>query len=521
MMGCKLIFRINVSLYILVIILIKGILFMTKIMFVPLDERPCNYNFPYEIINNSGIEILRPSKKLLGDKKESASIEKLHKWIKNNIKDIDYLIISIEMLVYGGLVPSRLHQKSLYQCRESLNLLKKLKDINPELYIYSYNLIMRCPTYNSSEEEPDYYDKYGEKIFKYGQISDKIDLKIVTQKEQKELKIIEKNIPEEVLNDYINRRRINKKINREVIELVKEDIIDYLIIPMDDNSQFSFSSMERRDLLQDIYKQELTDKIYIYPGADEVGCTLMARAYNKLNKYQPQVYIEYSSERGKTTIPSFEDRSICETVKYHIIAAGAIPVNNSDNADFILMVNPPTENTKNINYNSSDFIYDSERNINEFVSKMKYFSNKGMDCSVSDSAFVNYPDPLLLQLIYKKNLINNILSYAGWNTSSNTLGTVISHSCISVMEKDVSKKFIFKRFLRDWGYQGYVRPKIEKQLEDYGLDAFHLGNKIATITELIENELKDFQLKYLEQFNEDFSVNLPWNRTFEIEINIK
>ncbi|MFW6270277.1 MAG: DUF4127 family protein [Bacillota bacterium] len=314
---------------------------------------------------------------------------------------------------------------------------------------------------------------------------------------------------------------INKKINREVIELVKEDIIDYLIIPMDDNSQFSFSSMERRDLLQDIYKQELTDKIYIYPGADEVGCTLMARAYNKLNKYQPQVYIEYSSERGKTTIPSFEDRSICETVKYHIIAAGAIPVNNSDNADFILMVNPPTENTKNINYNSSDFIYDSERNINEFVSKMKYFSNKGMDCSVSDSAFVNYPDPLLLQLIYKKNLINNILSYAGWNTSSNTLGTVISHSCISVMEKDVSKKFIFKRFLRDWGYQGYVRPKIEKQLEDYGLDAFHLGNKIATITELIENELKDFQLKYLEQFNEDFSVNLPWDRTFEIEINIK
>ena len=44
-----------------------------KTLFIPLDERPCNYNFPLMIAqSNQQIELVEPDKSFLGHKKKPA-----------------------------------------------------------------------------------------------------------------------------------------------------------------------------------------------------------------------------------------------------------------------------------------------------------------------------------------------------------------------------------------------------------------------------------------------------------------
>ena len=40
---------------------------MSKIVFVPLDERPCNYLYPDYIGRMSGLDLRIPPKEILGD----------------------------------------------------------------------------------------------------------------------------------------------------------------------------------------------------------------------------------------------------------------------------------------------------------------------------------------------------------------------------------------------------------------------------------------------------------------------
>ena len=73
------------------------------------------------------------------------------------------------MLLYGGIVPSRLHHLSEETLTRRLNVLEEIRKSNPALKIYAFSLIMRCPSYSSADEEPDYYETCGREIFLYGQ----------------------------------------------------------------------------------------------------------------------------------------------------------------------------------------------------------------------------------------------------------------------------------------------------------------------------------------------------------------
>ena len=124
-----------------------------KTLLIPLDERPCNYQYPQMISQtNQQIELIVPPQSLLGNKKEPASLEKLDHFIYEHFHEVDNIVLSIDMIVYGGLIPSRLHCKKQTELISRLNVIKRLKEMNPKLKIYAFNCIMRCPSYNSAEK---------------------------------------------------------------------------------------------------------------------------------------------------------------------------------------------------------------------------------------------------------------------------------------------------------------------------------------------------------------------------------
>lgn len=123
-----------------------------NILYLPIDERPCNTKI-VEMIANTGsdIHLKMPPVELLGKKKKAASIEGLWEWVEKQAPLCDVLIFSPELMLYGGLIPSRLHHKR----KEMLDRLIAVKQNNPDIKIVSSTIVMRTPKYNSSDEEPD------------------------------------------------------------------------------------------------------------------------------------------------------------------------------------------------------------------------------------------------------------------------------------------------------------------------------------------------------------------------------
>ena len=184
---------------------------------LPLDERPCNYDFPYKLFQSEEISIVRPEQ--LGNKKEPADTEQIKSFLLRECEDAFGIILSIDMLLYGGLIPSRLHQEESTVLKQRLHTIRELKEMNPKLRIYAFQCIMRCPNYNENDEEPEYYDEYGEKLFRQGVLKHQCSLGMA---EEKEWKLVRQEIPQEILTDYEARREINRELNLETIRFYQE-----------------------------------------------------------------------------------------------------------------------------------------------------------------------------------------------------------------------------------------------------------------------------------------------------------
>ena len=60
---------------------------MKNILFLPLDERPCNYDFPQMLVEGTGYRLLMPPREMLGKKKQAGDTEAIWKWLLANIPD--------------------------------------------------------------------------------------------------------------------------------------------------------------------------------------------------------------------------------------------------------------------------------------------------------------------------------------------------------------------------------------------------------------------------------------------------
>ncbi|MDQ0059301.1 DUF4127 family protein [Paenibacillus harenae] len=512
---------------------------MSKVAYVPLDERPCNAKFPKLLAAITDLTLASPPHSLLGAKKQPANVEGIRNWLLEETADADYLIVSADLLVYGGIVPSRLHLLPLAECAARLSFLRELKQTNPNLRIYAFNLIMRAPAYNSSDEEPDYYEQYGHPLFRYGWLSDKGASETLAEDERMEWESLQTVVPPAVLTDFLRRRAINSEVNELAIGLVGEGVIDHLVIPLDDNSKYGFSPMEQRKLLLSVERLNLMDRVLLYPGADEIGCILFARVFCRVKNYMPEAAVRYSSTLGPAIIPKYEDRSLNESVKSHLNSGGAYMGDSTATADFVLMVHSPPVSQHEIAespnpYRDRHRSYFSEVHIPEFATAIEALAGKGKLIALADVASCNGADHTLMRLLAKKNLLPRITAYAGWNTSGNALGTVVSHAIIVSYYRNqasrpahtdrMSSYFYLYRLIEDWGYQSIVRQEAAGHLGELGGTYFQVGHIREQMSQLVTRKLHDFCKEYLSETAsgaiDGLQADLPWNRMFEVDLTL-
>lgn len=502
-----------------------------KIVYLPLDERPCNAIYPIKAANVANdMEVIAPNESILGKKKVPGNVEELGNFILNESITADAVVLSAEMLAFGGLLPSRLHDSNNELMINYERILKDLKKKNPSLKIYVSNLIMRTPRYSSNDEEPDYYGEYGEEIFNYGWLKDKKNRQGLSSEESEQLKKLRDVIPSEYLSDYEKRRKFNLQVNQLNISLLEDNVIDFLVIPQDDSAEYGYTAMDQKEIFG-LLKEHIASDVMVYPGADEVGFTLLARVYNDLKKRQPKIYPFYSSTYGPFITPLYEDRPINETMKAHVMASGCEIVETAEEADLILAYNTPGKIMQESWDQFSavqDITYSSFRHLPTFAEKIKSYIKKGYPVILADSAYANGGDGELIRLLDTDKSLEKIASYKGWNTNGNTLGSTIAAGVFTLDSKnnEMIQKNLLENLLEDFLYQSIVRmDTTNTELPNFGLNYFDLGEQADAIETIVEHKLNKEKEKYIQNsFNDKnvkVKISFPWNRMFEVNCSVQ
>ena len=501
-----------------------------NILYIPLDERPCNWYYPQMIARlQPQIQLITPPLELLGQKKQPAEIGRLWDWMAQFVQSCQVAILSIEMLIYGGLLPSRIHQDSVETHLATLSRLQTVKVNAPGLEIFASTLIMRTPSYDSSEEEPAYYADWGASIFQWGWLMDKAARIGLTAAEHQEWQQLEQDLPSSALEDYRNRRVRNLAVNEAVIELVDQGVISFLAIPQDDSAQYGFTALDQQQVVRRITKLRLQHRIHLYPGADEVGCTLLARAYSQLQGLYPKVYLLYSAVGAEQIVPLYEDRPLGESLKSHLLAAGAQLISTPQEADVVLAVNSAGKVMQEAwDQPMKDLTYTTDRNLRFFVAQIQQLLADGRPVAIADVAFANGGETELVQLLDDASLWDQILAYAGWNTCCNTMGTVLATAILGLDAED-NKTIAFNKIyhlLDGWGYQAIVRMEmVQTFLPTLGASYYDFNSQETAVNQEMARRMREvwegmMRQSFMQWELVQLEVYSPWHRMFEIGIEL-
>ena len=479
-----------------------------NIAFIPIDNRPVCYTLPEQICAiDSDINLFMPKREFLGSLTKYADVEAIFDWLKK-LPQMDAIVMCLDTVAYGGLIPSRRCSDTFEKIKTRVENLKKILE-NKKAKIYAFSSIMRISNNNVNEEEKEYWSKWGKKIFEYSYQTHKLGTE----------SCITNVIPSEILDDYIATRKRNFEINKLYLEYQKQGLFDTLVFSKDDCAEYGFNVQEAQAL----------EKLggFVKTGADEIPLTLLARA---IMKKQKSVSEKETSRVGETQcshrdkcqetgikiapiflvpeckdlISNYEDVSIEKSIKGQIELAGC-SVCEPDDADILLYVN------------------NFEDHQGEIVMKVptQTFSGKWQKPSkpymVADVRFANGADNAFVKQLFEVGFDENFLGYSAWNTSANSLGSLICGAIVfkgAKMQNNVGKDFYFGRdflklqtvrLLDDWAYQANVRQQLTSPDE-----------------KLVKELMKPYEEKVFEVLgvNYDTSYKFPWNRLFEVEVCI-
>ena len=433
-----------------------------KIAFLPIDNRPVCYTLAKYIAQiDESIEFFLPPREFLGDLTKTADIENLISWLEN-LPKVDSLILSLDTLVYGGLIPSRRSTETLEELKERL---ARIKPLLRNKKVYAFSSIMRISNNNYNEEEKEYWSKFGKKIFEYS-FSGGVN---------------KADIPDEILDDYLATRKRNFEVNKIYLAWQKEGLFDTLIFSKDDCAEKGFNVEEAKEL------EKLGGKTKT--GADEIPLSLLARSIDKKIK----VFPEFLEPDCKNLISNYEDVSIEKSVLGQLELAG-FEVSSPDDADIVLIVN-------NFRNKQGELVmgWDTEPFDGKLLLPDKPFA-------VADVRFANGADNAFVKQLLEKIDLENFYGYAGWNTSANTLGSLLCAMKVKWQAKQYNSQAFAKlelvRFLDDWAYQANVRTQIEKPID--------IRNLMQPYETRLNNVLK------LAPSKLDYTY--PWKRKFEVEV---
>lgn len=484
-----------------------------KILLIPLDDRPVTYSYPQLLAKLGGAEAILPPRTMMGSLSRGAQIDELFSFCEGCLSrnEVDAVVVCLDSLLYGGLITSRRSTEQVKSIQARLDRLKKWKELsNKPITIYAQSSIMRISDNYDNTEEKEYWSRFGRELFEWSACLHR--LASGEKLAPGLLESLERRIPGDIRQDYLDTRFRNFTINMTVLKSMEDGLIDHLVFSQDDSGAWGLNVGERDRLISVSQQMSLQNKVNIYAGADEVMCTLLGRLLMAENK--PSLQLQFSPESCSTVASRYEGQDIGTTVQAQIKAIG-LNISDSSNALIMIVHGPCERQGDHITLPGlPDFSHiDSSKAAANTINLIESAPGFVILCDV---VYANGGDPILMeQLIKRPELLKKICSYAGWNTTGNTIGSalgaaVCTFAGLEINNKAVSdsqKRSLFTRLVDDWAYQTKVRKELQGE------------PSTQKLAELISPYIKTVSAAL--GFEPSVRLSFPWRRTFEIEIGFE
>lgn len=491
-----------------------------SILALPVDGRPVVRQQVVDLVTCAGWRLQVPAVEQLGHFREPADRDVLADWLITHAAQAQGFVLSLDMLLYGGLVPSRFIDDPLPALQDRLQILRRIRQRHPDKPLYAFAATMRISNNDVAEEEKAYWAHYGRLIWSWSYHLDRAE-QTGDGHSQALADEAAAAIPAEVRTDYRATRRRNFLLVCEALELVAKGMIDRLALPQDDTAEFGFNIAERRQLQARAHALGVADRVHICPGADEVLHTLCAHLVARLMGH-PLLRVEVCCS-DPNHIDShralYEDRPMLQSLAGQLAAVGAVKVEAGDAGsvpDVLLALH--TQGTEQGDWAMGCALPQRPGIQAAWWHRIESAMANGIPVALADCAFANGGDPELLA--DPRLSPSQLFSYAAWNTASNRLGGLLAHAALARGRwwSEASSRVRALRLLEDGQYQAVWRqalrdrlggPQQEAALAPGALQAQAQACVLPRLQAWAEQQGLGYRLA---------DIRFPWNRSFEADL---
>jgi len=485
-----------------------------RIALLPLDERPVNVRLPADVAAIAGASLALPPREMLPDLRKAGRADELGAWLEAASDAADALVVSTDMLCYGGLIAARTSADPLATALGRLEALRAISERHPALPVAAVTLVMRASDSYNPQEEPDYWATHGRELHRLGAVHHRA----FAGQTGADLAALEAGIPRDIRLDFERRRLRNHQINLHALSLAADGAIDPLLITADDTAEFAAGTMEQLWLTQWSRILPIPGQVLMYPGADEVGAVLVARQLALILDGTARFRVECADPAGLERIPNFENGPLRVAIDRQVRAAGAELVD--DAGAMALLVHAPDSRRRDLCGHIPQFDGDDRNDAARTAELALRLLKGGRDVALADLRYSNGGDPLLIDALRERGILTRLAAYGGWNTAGNALGSVVAAAAATQVARGAgtydaaaARRLLLHRLIEDWGYQAVVR-----RTYDAGLRNFDAQGEAAAARD-VARELNALLAEIAPGTTID-SVSFPWHRSFELDVTL-
>ncbi|MCL2795788.1 MAG: DUF4127 family protein [Microbacteriaceae bacterium] len=492
-----------------------------RIALVPLDERPVNTELPRQVAAIAGVELLLPPADAMPSFRTAADTAAIADWLRGVAGDVDHVVACIDTVVYGGIIPARITGDDPAESLRRLAVFRELA-MRPDLRIAAAALVMRASDSYSNLEEPEYWDRHGRDIHALGGRLHRALIADAVGQQPDDAP--ETTVPDTIRGDFQRRRLRNHLVNLAALGLYEEGVLDALTLTADDTAEHSAGSAEQLWLRHWMRALPHANGVLMYPGADEVGAVLVARALCS-GLPGPRWRVVCAEPDGLERVPKYENLPVQDSLARQLQAAGGRVASADERADLTLVVHAPDP----ARGDCFDAVPESDPAATAATAAaVESALDTGAVVALADIRFTNGADPALVDLLAERGLLLRLSAYAGWNTAGNSIGSAVATASAvwaggqrGTLDTDAVERALLTRVLDDRVYQSGVRVALHgiPYPERSGLLE---PDAQASAEARIRRELQH-HLDTAFPGATDWTVarvTLPWRRRFEIGVDL-
>lgn len=488
-----------------------------KVAYIPLDNRPVNYDRAEFLAQQSGIDLLMPAENLfrtaLDNMKKNPNgttygdREALVEWLKETDKTCDIFVLSLDQLLSGGLVSSRWLSNTDLTLEYSIaDYIIELSETNT---VILFDTVMRlASTVNYQGYQ---YDKYT--LFRTYGMQRRAELTgndltveniISGYKYSPDGEVIETTLSESEIDGYLASRARKLKLIDYILS-ASIDNVEYCYIGVDDSS--TTSNIQTNEIRY--ITEKLGDKGMLFAGTDELGLMGLTKAVSLLYG-TTDVCVTYYGGGENNIADSFDFATLKQEVEYHVTSLGN---GITDSADALQVLVLTSRNTASA---AVTLAKQAAKNCENGIPTIVIDPTSGSADHALQRALIDQNVPLTV-----------LLGYSSWNTAANSIGIALSNGI---------SRYIYlanSSVITDESHEGFLKAATFSYVKDicyrnFGYSISNLGVTGDCSYNEIYDSINSSKMivsldTYLEVSHGKVSgskYRYPWDRTFEMTFEI-